>query len=165
MMKILEMTFDGYWLYRHRHRLPKIGGLYLVYTCEFAVDRNTLRLLNLIYVGCSTDIHRAFSQHPLSLDFLAELEPGQTLCIATTPLAPFERHLAKAALAQTFSPPCNQEVEFQLEEQAIQLSLYGRSGNLPTHFSTQLLRIAPPPPTHTPKPEKPTLSKVFHCTW
>ena len=109
MAKTIYLEFRGYWRDVDNQAVPNEAGIYLVYTCTFNREQNTVALRRLIYVGEAAKVRDRIQGHEKRPKWKEYLRPGEELCYSFAPIDAPDRQRAEAALIFHHKPPVNDE--------------------------------------------------------
>ena len=126
IMKKYNLIFKGYWRDINRAGLPNISGIYLVYKCVYNKKTNTVKLLDLIYIGQAENIHDCISQDEKQNIFLKECKDGETLCYSAAEVEKEDLDIVKNALIFAQQPKLNKIYEDKFNYRAAEFHLEGR---------------------------------------
>ena len=102
-----KLQFNGYWIDDKRHFLPHSSGIYCVYTCAPS-QNNTLKLIDLLYIGKAVDIHDRHISHEKHDDWQKRVGFGQTLCYSYAILSKNSLSICESAMIYRHQPICNE---------------------------------------------------------
>lgn len=108
-MKTIDLIFKGYWLEKNKACLPSHSGVYCVYSCNYNLATDKVRIDELYYIGESENVCNRNSNHERLEDWKRRLKTGQTLCYSVALVSSEDRERAEAALIIKTQPPFNSE--------------------------------------------------------
>ncbi len=105
-MKIIKLTFDGYWTEIDNDMIDK-SGIYCVYRGVKIGDR--VKLIELIYIGESENVKKRIQQHIADKDWKECLEANECFCYSNAYVESQARARAEAALIYHYKPKYNNQ--------------------------------------------------------
>ncbi|MDR1182506.1 MAG: GIY-YIG nuclease family protein [Bacteroidales bacterium] len=106
-LKEYNLSFKGYWLDNNRPELPDFSGSYLVYKCVYNQEANTVKLLELMYIGQAENIRDRIEKHEKRDVFLKECKNGETLCYSAAEVEKDSLDIVENALIFAQQPKLN----------------------------------------------------------
>lgn len=79
-MKDYILNFDGYWRECNKNGLPTYPGIYLVYRSRYNPQKDTVSLVEIIYIGKTDNIHDRLTKHEKYDLFVSQLREHEELC-------------------------------------------------------------------------------------
>ncbi len=107
--KTISLKFGGYWRDKNSGGIPNDPGIYLVYTCTYNREADSVTLHRLIYIGEAAEARDRVQGHEKRPDWKRYLKQGQELCYSFAPIANPDRERGEAALIYQHKPPANEE--------------------------------------------------------
>ena len=104
-----NQDFKGYRRESKISTLPADSGVYGVYRCIFNMDRETVTLNELIYIGKADDLNDRINNHEDWDDWKAKLKKGEEICFCYTFVGKNANVRVEAALINSNKPPLNIE--------------------------------------------------------
>lgn len=108
-MQSYDIEFNGYFMEPNKDALPEKSGIYCVYRGIHNVDKKSVTLKQLIYIGESADIKSRVGSHDRCDDWEELLEDGEVLCYSYALVPTESRVRVEAALIFKHQPPLNTE--------------------------------------------------------
>ncbi len=105
-MKKYALQFDGYWREINKGGVPENSGVYLIYTCKYNKDSNTVSLSDIIYIGQAKNLKSRIAGHNEE-EFEKYIKQGETLCYACAPVDEKDLDLVENALVFVQQPKGN----------------------------------------------------------
>ena len=136
-MKRYDLNFRGYWRDEKREGLPAVCGIYLVYRCVYNQETNTVRLVELIYIGQATNVCERIKNHEKMKDFLHECQEGETLCYSVAEVDEKDLNVVEGALIFAQQPKLNETHKDDFNYEPVELHLEGRC-NLMRHLDFEI---------------------------
>lgn len=130
-----KLGFIGYYRDINSSYIPRISGIYCVYTCRHNVFANTVSIDKLLYIGESEDIGGRIRIHNLKSLWKRNLRSGQELCYSWTPIAS-GRDQAEAALIYWHKPVFNMEHRDIFSYPTTRVITSGANEGLKSDFTT-----------------------------
>lgn len=107
-MKDFTLNFEGYWRDRNKGGLPNYAGVYCVYRCRYNQERNSVSLIDIIYIGQADNIHDRHLNHEKYSEFLSLLQSGEELCFTCAPITK-DIDMVENALIYLQKPTLNEQ--------------------------------------------------------
>ena len=112
--KRFTLNFSGYWLEPGIVNIPNDPGIYCVYACVHYSEKNTVGIINLLYIGESENVGSRIESHDQRPTWSKVLNGlNRKLCFNFAPigtkLEDKDRKQVEAALISNFEPPFNSE--------------------------------------------------------
>ncbi len=126
IMKKYNLNFKGYWLDSSKEGIPNICGIYLVYTCTYNADKETVKLIDLIYIGQSVDVNMRIKDHDRYKDFLRELKDNEILCYSVAEVEQTDLDIVENALIYAQKPKLNDDLKGAYKHEAAEFYLEGK---------------------------------------
>ena len=86
--KSYTLNFDGYWRAPNVSGLPASSGIYCVYACTHNVQKKTVSIRKLLYIGEAANMKERVPGHERWQDWEHELLRGEELCFSAALIAP-----------------------------------------------------------------------------
>ena len=109
-MKNYNLIFDGYWREVNKQYISEGCGVYLIYTCRYLTEHDTVSLSQLIYIGKADNLKQRIANHS-EKEFQKVLKTGETLCYAYALVDKKELNLVENALIFAEKPQCNTKLK------------------------------------------------------
>ena len=135
--KSITIEFEGYWRDENKNSLPAKAGVYCVYECTHNVDKKTVDIHKLIYIGESDDVKGRVAEHEKYEDWLKHVQEGNELCFSFGGVGATDRERAEAAMIFKHSPPENDEYVDSFPFDKTTMSLSGKTALLSTYFTVE----------------------------
>lgn len=133
-----DVEFHGYYCEPNKEGLPAKSGIYCVYRAVHNVDRKTVTLNQLIYIGESEDVRARVADHDRLDDWSELLKQGEVLCYSYALVPSPYRVRVEAALIFKHKPPLNTEYSGAFPFDDTTISITGvTAAKLITHFVVQ----------------------------
>jgi hypothetical protein len=107
--KLYFLNFEGYWRENEISTIPKISGVYCVYTCTYNPESNLVSLRSLIYIGGADDVCDAVAESEKWPEWRKHLQQGEELCFNMAVVDPPEIPRVQAGLVFHHKPIENSE--------------------------------------------------------
>lgn len=131
-----DLNFDGYWRPPNISGLPDSSGIYCVYACTHNVQRKTVSIRKLLYVGEAANVSERVPGHERWQDWELELQHGEELCFSVALISPeSDRQRTEAAMIHHHKPPCNVEYAVSFPYDQTTISTSGKNAKLDGKFT------------------------------
>lgn len=134
-MKMIELTFEGYWTEVNKGSVPSKSGVYCVYACSFNTSENTVSIRELVYVGESGDVNLRIASHERLDDWKTHLISGETLCYSFAAITSPDRERAEAAIIYKHKPPQNTQYVYSFPFNTTTMKLLDKNVLLVSEFT------------------------------
>jgi hypothetical protein len=104
-----KLEFQGYWRRNNINGIPDKSGIYCVYECEYVKEKNSVTLINLLYIGQSENVRTRIQNHEKLDDMEMYIRRGNNnheLCFTFAHLNS-DRDRIEAAMIYKHKPPFN----------------------------------------------------------
>lgn len=125
-MQTYNIQFEGYWLEKNKAGIPAKSGVYMVYRSKYDVTSDKVTLLEIIYIGQSTDVKSRIANHDRLPDFLKTLSQGETLSYAFAPVLSQDLDVVEKALIIAQKPRLNEQIQTSIDFGDKQFQVSGR---------------------------------------
>lgn len=128
-IKSYSLNFKGYWREVNKGGVPAESGIYMVYRCVYNQERDTVRLLDIIYIGKSSQdggVRARLASHEKQSEFEAQLQSGEELCYAFAPVNDADLDVVENALVFAQKPILNDELKNHFNHGAVAMKVDGR---------------------------------------
>lgn len=129
------IVFEGYWLHDRRNAIPARSGVFCVYSCQPKKCRKRVEARRLLYIGCAEDVRAEVDASEQIHDWLALLQPGETLCYAYGGVNPDQLRRCAAALVFRHKPPANDSYVYRFPFQSTMVNTRGATAMLCARFT------------------------------
>lgn len=126
MMKKYNITFMGYRRDVNAKTLPSSSGIYMVYRCVYNVDKNTVDLKELFYIGQAFDLNHEINFHARRDEFLAQAKDGEQICYAYARVDKADLDVVENALIFAQKPRLNINLKNSYNHEAAQFQIEGK---------------------------------------
>ena len=109
-MKQYSLHFEGYWREVNKKYIPEYSGIYLIYTCSYVPENNTVSLSRLIYIGQAENLRKRIAAHNEE-EFRTVLSRGETLCYACASVDKEFLNIVENGMVYAEQPPCNTQLK------------------------------------------------------
>ena len=106
-MQAIELDFHCYCREEKKYEIPQTSGIYCVYLCEYSKSRRNLRIMDLLYIGESENIHDQIVDNDRLSEWKKHLSDNQTVCYSYAKIDHKDRERAEAALVYKIKPEFN----------------------------------------------------------
>ncbi len=134
-MKIISLTFDGYWREVNKGSVSANSGIYGVYACTYNQNEKTVSLRELMYIGESENVRDRLAEHERLPNWKKRLKSGETLCYSFAPVGSDDRNRAEAAVIYHHKPPCNEEYKYSFPFPDTTINTSGKNCFLDSSFT------------------------------
>lgn len=134
-MKIISLSFEGYWREINKSGVPQKSGVYCVYACTYNVSQKTVSLRKILYIGESENAKNRIANHEKLTNWKKHLKLGETLCYSFAAVDNKDRLQAEAALIFYHKPPCNTEYVNSFPFANTRIETRGSNALLETDFT------------------------------
>jgi len=135
--KTISLQFKGYRRDKNRDGIPDESGIYLVYTCTYNPEPDTVTLHRLIYIGESAEVGKRIRNHPLRPTWQKYLGQGEELCYSFALVANPDRERGEAALIFYKKPPVNEEYKDSFPYDQTTMKCTGMCEFIPASFTVE----------------------------
>ncbi|MFP3975433.1 MAG: GIY-YIG nuclease family protein [Dehalococcoidia bacterium] len=135
MGKTISIEFDGYCRDEKKASIRARSGIYCVYECTYNVERNTVSIHNLIYIGEAENLHDRIADHEKRPDWLKHVRSSNELCFSIGDISEMDRERAAAAMIFRHKPPQNDEFADSFPSDETTMSISGKTALLTTNFT------------------------------
>ena len=125
-MKKYNVTFMGYRRDVNAKTLPSSSGIYMVYRCVYNVDKNTVDLKELFYIGQAFDLNHEINFHARRDEFLAQAKDGEQICYAYARVDKADLDVVENALIFAQKPRLNINLKNSYNHEAAQFQIEGK---------------------------------------
>lgn len=125
-MKKYNITFMGYRRDVNARTLPSSSGVYMVYRCVYNVDKNTVDLKELFYIGQAFDLNHEINYHARREEFLAQAKDGEQICYAYARVDKADLDIVENALIFAQKPRLNTNLKNNYNHEAAQFQIEGK---------------------------------------
>jgi excinuclease UvrABC nuclease subunit len=115
MMQTYNIQFEGYWLEKNKAGIPAKSGVYMVYRSKYDVALDKVTLLEIIYIGQSSDVKDRIANHDRIPDFQKTLTQGETLSYAFAPVMSQDLDVVEKALIIAQRPRLNEQNQSSID--------------------------------------------------
>ena len=115
MMQTYTIQFEGYWLEKNKAGIPAKSGVYMVYRSKYDVTSDKVALLEIVYIGQSSDVKSRIATHDRLPDFKETLNQGETLSYAFAPVLSQDLDLIENALIIAQKPRLNNQIQSSID--------------------------------------------------
>jgi len=126
MMQTYSIQFEGYWLEKNKAGIPAKSGVYMVYRSKYNEVSDTVALLEIIYIGQSSDVNSRVANHDRLSDFQQTLNLGETLSYAFAPVLSQDLDVVEKALIIAQKPRLNEQIQSSIDFGDKQFQVSGR---------------------------------------
>lgn len=109
-MNTYSLHFEGYWREVNKKYVPRYSGIYLVYTCRYVQENNTVSLSKLIYIGQGENLNMRIAGHNEE-EFKKAILEGETLCYACASVDKGDLDIVENGMIFAEQPPCNTDLK------------------------------------------------------
>lgn len=81
-MNSFILNFEGYWRDCNKNGLPTYSGIYMVYRCQYNEQKDSVSLIEIIYIGQADNICDRHKNHEKYDLFKSQLLVGEELCFS-----------------------------------------------------------------------------------
>lgn len=104
-----NQTFEGYWREPNKSGIHSKSGIYCVYECTHNVQKKTVTIHKLIYIGESENVNMRIANHEKQKDWEKHVRQGNELCYSFSEVDNYSRVRVEAAFIYRHQPPVNTE--------------------------------------------------------
>ncbi len=129
VIRTYSLNFKGYWREENKGAVPAESGIYMVYRCIYNNETDTVRLIDIIYIGQSCQeggVRGRLATHEKQEDFNAQLHEGEELCYAFAPVNADDLDVVENALVFAQKPILNDELKNHFNHSAVAIKVDGR---------------------------------------
>ena len=105
-----SLLFRGYRRDENKEGLPQYCGIYVVYRCIYNNENRTVRLIEMLYIGKSTNVKQRICNHTKRDDFTRQLGAGEELCYSYAEVSKADLDLVENALIFAQKPKLNEDL-------------------------------------------------------
>lgn len=105
-----SILFRGYRRDENKEGLPQYCGIYVVYRCTYNNENRTVRLIEMLYIGKSTNVKQRICNHTKRDDFIRQLGDGEELCYSYAEVSKADLDLIENALIFAQKPKLNEDL-------------------------------------------------------
>lgn len=122
-MKKYNVNFKGYWMDENRNSIPISSGIYLVYRCTYNEIVNKVNLLEIIYIGKSTNLQERILNHEKREQFKSLCNNHEMLCYSIAEISAQNLDVVENALIFAQQPQLNDQYKdkFNYEESEFEI--------------------------------------------
>lgn len=133
--KTFGLKFDGYWREENILGIPSNSGVYCVYECRYNPQKDTVSILELIYIGEAGDVNDRIKNHKKWKDWEEYVGEGNELCFSFTYVESAHRDRVEAALIFEHKPPVNEEYKYSFPFDTTSIKASGKTALLNSNFT------------------------------
>ena len=123
-MKLFRLKFNGYWLDCDKANIPDCSGIYIIYSCKYNKDNDTVSCEKIIYIGKAENLKDRLANHN-EREFSKFLKQGETLCYAYAPVNVADLDLVENALVFAEKPAGNTTLKYHYSHDDAQFTIEG----------------------------------------
>ena len=132
------LTFDGYWREPNISHLSEKSGIYGVYACTHNIDKKTVNIKRLLYIGEAKNVKARVANHNKWKEWKGELRAGEVICLNVAEISPEkDRHRAEAAMIFHHKPTCNIEYTENFPFGLTNITTKGKNSEMEISFSVE----------------------------
>ena len=121
-MTTYNLNFQGYWLEGKVRTLPQGSGIYFVYKCIYDVVKDSVKLLDLLYISKADNIY----QQLVDFDKTSISASDDTLCFSCALVDKDNLNIVEDALILVQKPAGNQIIKESFDYSDLEFHLTGR---------------------------------------
>lgn len=125
-MQTYNIQFEGYWLEKNKAGIPAKSGVYMVYRSKYDVVSDKVTLLEIIYIGQSSNVKGRIANHERLPDFEQTLSLGETLSYVFAPVMSQDLDVVEKALIIAQRPRLNEQNQSSIDFGDKQFQVSGR---------------------------------------
>jgi hypothetical protein len=129
------IVFDGYWLHEKRSAIPDRPGVFCVYSCQSGKRSQRVETRRLLYIGGSCNVREDVETHERINEWLAFLQPDETLCYGHGTVTPDHIGRCAAALVFRHKPLANDTYVYRFPFPSTVVNLCGATDLLCSAFT------------------------------
>lgn len=108
-IKTFNQEFKGYRLESDTDSLSTNSGVYGVYRCNYNKEKETVSLIQLIYIGKADNLNTRINKHEKWDDWKKYLKAKESICFCYTFIDKDNNERVEATLINSNQPPENTE--------------------------------------------------------
>lgn len=133
--KTFNIEFNGYWREKDINGISSRSGVYCVYESAYNVNKDTVRIHRLIYIGEADDVNERIVDHEKWDKWKRYIRQGNELCFSFAYVESSDRDRVEAALIFKHKSPVNDEYKDSFPFDKTRISSTGKTAFLSTHFT------------------------------
>lgn len=131
------IDFEGYWRKSKIESIPDESGIYCFYESKFNIEKRTITLLRLLYIGKSMNVRTRIKMHMNWDNWDSSIREGNEMCFSFAPVDTQNRDRIEAALIYKHKPLLNQKNLVSFEYDKTTIISTGKTALLNTNFTVQ----------------------------
>lgn len=130
-----NVNFEGYWRERNIGGIPSRLGVYCVYECTYNLEKDTVSIHRIIYMGEAEDVRDRIRNHEKWQAWKRNVRSGNELCFSYCYVESENRDRVEAAFIFKHKPPENDEYKDEFPFDTTTIKATGGTALLNTNFT------------------------------
>jgi excinuclease UvrABC nuclease subunit len=132
-----NLNFDGYWREQNINGIPTSSGVYCVYECTHNVNKGTVTIHRLLYIGEAADVNDRVKNHEKWNEWRRLVNRENEFCFSYAPVESVYRARTEAALIFKHKPPLNREYKDSFPFDRTTIITSGKNAKLYERFTVE----------------------------
>lgn len=129
-MKQYDVFFNGYRRDEFCNGLPEYSGIYMIYRCNYNEKSQTVKLIELFYIGQSKNINQEVCHHARRDEFLSQAKKNETICYSYAHVNDKDLDIVENALIFMQKPRLNENLKENYNHEDARFLIEGKNGLL-----------------------------------
>lgn len=110
-MNTYNVLFKGYRREENIDNMPEYGGIYMAYRCVYNIEKSTVSLKEIIYIGKTDNLKKSLLKHKEEKDLKTFLLHNEQICYSYANVPQEQADVVENALVYLQQPRGNNTVE------------------------------------------------------